>query len=419
MPDLQLPPATPKAPVRIFALLEAPYGMNFALTTVVPMYLLRGAGLGIAEAGAMTAFSALPSTFYFAYSPIVDFFVRRRTWWLAAVLLTSLMAGLSVGLSGSAGRAQLVAGLLFTGTMASMMISAATGGMMSTLLDAPGKARVGAWVQLGNLGSNSLFFGLLLFLESRCSRPVLALVSSLMILLTGLAALKVREPARTKSDATYLKTLKQIGVELRVTLLSLRSLPGILMLVSPLGTGAITTVITGMSKDYGASNDQLGFANGWGGGLLTALGSMCVLGMPARWNRMIPYALSGIIYGSVSLLIACGPLRPSTLIAGLLASNFAQGICFAAYTGVVLQTMGVGGRGHSSRYTILNSIGNMPVVYMVALESLIASHFGARSIGLADGLLNLATAGIFFVWWVWVRARHPQFLAEPDVLAQA
>ena len=55
--------------------------MSAALTTVVPMYLMRTAGIGIAEAGAMTAFCGLPMTFYFAYASIVDFFMRRRTWW--------------------------------------------------------------------------------------------------------------------------------------------------------------------------------------------------------------------------------------------------------------------------------------------------------------------------------------------------
>ena len=368
----------------------------------------------------MTAFCNLPATFYFAYSPIVDFFMRRRTWWLVALVITALISGVAVALSGAASRLQLVAGLLFAGSVAAMLLSAATGGLMASLLDVRGKGKVGAWVQLGNLGANSLLFGFLLFLAPHCTRPVLGVVVAVLILLPGIAVLMVQEPQQSKSDTTYRATMTGIGRELKATFLSLRSLPGILLLGSPIGSGAITTIISGLSHEYGATNEQLGFANGWGGGLFTAAGSLCLLMMPSRWNRLIPYAVSGVIYGGVSVLIACGPLRPSTLIVGLLASNFVQGICFAAYTGVILQTMGMGGRCHSSRYTILNSVGNLPVVYMVAIEGMVAGHFGTRSIGVFDGALNLGTAALFFAWWVWVRERHPRFVELPEsVLVEA
>jgi PAT family beta-lactamase induction signal transducer AmpG len=402
-------------PLPLFSLLEAPYGMQAAVAVLVPMFLLRSAGLPIDQAGAISAFCLLPATFYFAYSPLVDFFVRRRTWLLLGLVVSAVLCGLAVGLSGSTGRLSLLTGLLFAGTAASMLISAATGGLMASLLDAQGKSRVGAWVQIGNLGANALFFGLLLFVYPHLSRPLLGWFTGLVILLPGLAVFAVREPLREPAGQTYGRTygstMRGIGRELRATFLSLRSVPGILLLVSPLGTGAITTVLSGLTRDYGAGADQLGFANGWGGGLLTATGALCVLLMPARWNRMLPYALSGIVYGAVSLLIGAGPLRPMTLIAGMLASNFAQGICYAAYTGVILQTMGIGGRCQSSRYTILNSIGNLPVVYMTVLESLAAAHFGAHAVGVFDGAFNLLTAAIFFAWWAWAKAARPSFVA--------
>jgi PAT family beta-lactamase induction signal transducer AmpG len=403
-------PTIKAPPLALFSLLEAPYGMQSAVVTLVPMYLMRSAGLGIEQAGAIAAFCLLPSTFYFAYSPLVDFFVRRRTWLLMAVFTTALLAATVIGLSGSTGRVQLITGMLFTSTVASMLISAATGGLMSALLDARGKARVGAWVQVGNLGANSLFFGLLLFVYPHCSRPVLGLLAGLAILVPGLAGFAVREPRRVPAAETYVATLRGIAREFKATFLSLRSLPGILLLLSPMGSGAITGVMSGLTKEYGASADQLGFANGWGGGLLTAAGALGVLLMPARWNRMLPYALAGAIYGGVSLLIATGPLQPMTLIVGLLASNFVQGIAYAAYTGLLLQTMGIGGRCHSGRYTILNSIGNVPVVYMTALLSQVAGRFGTRSVGVFDGALNLLTVAIFLAWWTWVRRARPSFV---------
>jgi PAT family beta-lactamase induction signal transducer AmpG len=407
-------PAPP--PLPLFAIMEAPYGMQSALSIVIPMVLMRNAGVSIEKASALAALATLPATFYFAYAPLVDFFIRRRTWLLLAILCTSLLSSATI-LFSPATHLSLVSALLFSGTVTGMLISAATGGLMGSLLDAPRKARVGAWVQVGNCGGNSLFFGLLVFLAPRLGRPALALVTMLCMLLPGLVIFALREPARQPSEETYGSVVRGIGRELRTTFLSLRNLPGILLLIAPMGTGAITSVLSGLVHDYGASPAQLGFANGWGGGLLTALGALCYLFFPARWNRNIPYALCGILYGAISLLIAAGPLRPSTLIAGMLASNFFQGLVYAAYTGVVLQTLAFAGRCPSSRYTILNSIGNLPVVYMTALLGLVAGHLGTRAVGVVDGTLNFTVAALFFAWYAWVRLRRGGLLEASQPLA--
>jgi PAT family beta-lactamase induction signal transducer AmpG len=410
-------------PLPLFAIIEAPYGMQNNLITFIAMVLLRNSGVDIGQASAIAAFCLVPSTFYFLYAPMVDFFVRRRTWLLAAVVVTALLAG-GATLLASGSHVRFVTAVLFASTVTSMLISAATGGLMSSLLNRGEKARVGAWVQLGNLGGGACFFGLMLVLEPHFGRTTLAAIATALILLPGIAVFWIHEPERVRLSASvasepgtggYLTQVRAIGRELRLTLFSWRSLVGILLLGSPIGSSAITTVLSGLTREYGASAGELGFANGWGGGLLCALGALCILLAPPRWNRTLPYALAGIVYGGVSLLIAAGPLRPSTLIAGLLASNFVQGICFAAYTGLVLQTAGMGGRIHSSRYTILNSIGNLPVVYMTALEGQVAGHFGARAVGLFDGGLNLLTVAIFFVWWTWMRMHRREFLEAPEV----
>jgi PAT family beta-lactamase induction signal transducer AmpG len=413
MPD-DNPAGRRSTPPQLFALFEAPYGMNSAVATLfVPMYLLRASGVGIEQASAIASLCLVPATFYFLYAPLADFFMRRRNWLVLSIVATSLLSGAAIAATAGS-RIRFVTAVLFSSVVAGMLISAATGGLMSTLLTHAQKAHVGAWVQVGNLGANGLFFALLLFLEPRYSRMELAIATTVLMLLPAIAALWIHEPPRQRSGETYGTTVRGIGVELRSTFLSLRKLPGILLLVSPIGTGAVTTVLSGLTREYHASADQLGFANGWGGGVITAAGALCVLLTPKSWNRMLTYALAAIVYGAVSLAIAFSPLRASTLIVGLLASNFVQGIAYAAYTGVILQTMGSIGRVQSSRYTILNAIGNIPVVYMTALEGVAAGRFGTRSVGAFDGVLNLATAALFFLWWAWMKSRGSQWLAAPE-----
>jgi PAT family beta-lactamase induction signal transducer AmpG len=388
----------------LFTLLESPYGMQSAVTTAFPLYILHAQGVSLEKAAAIAAVANLPASLYFLYSPVVDFFVRRRTWYMLAVVLSALLCG-GVVMFPAVGHLQVITVLLFAGTVAVMLISASTGGLMNTLLTRKQKSQVGAWVQAGNLGSQALMLAALIFASSRCNRTLLGVMVAGMMLLPGLSILGIREPLVEHPEEGLGATVKSVGLELKELLLSWRSLPGILLLCSPIGNGAITTTLNGLTEIYHATAAQLVFANGWGGGALCAAGALSTLLVPPRWNRLLPYALAGALYGTISLLIGLGPLHPSTLILGALASNFGSGVAYGAVTGLVLQTIGAGGRCHSSRYTILISMANLCIVYMTALLGWVAQHLGPHAMGEVDGGLNLGTAALFFAWWIWARRR--------------
>ena len=87
--------------VQLFALLEFPYGSGASVAVLITMYLLRQHGFSIAQASSAGAIALLPGTFYFLYAPVVDFFLRRRSWLLLAALATGLLSMTAVVLSGS------------------------------------------------------------------------------------------------------------------------------------------------------------------------------------------------------------------------------------------------------------------------------------------------------------------------------
>jgi len=367
------------------------------------MIILRSAGVSIGQAGAITAFCTIPSTFYFLYAPVVDFALKRRSWMLIALTTTALLCGGSIAVS-PRDHLHVVTMLLFMSTVTSMLTSAATGGLMASLLSPAAKHRVGAWVQFGSLGSSSLFFCLLIFLSQKVGRLPLSIITAALMLIPGIALIAIHETRRSGPALGYRVALKDVTLEFKQLVSQRQNLSAILLLVSPIGSGAIISVLSGLSQEYGASSSQLAFANGWGGGLFTAAGSLSILLFPAMWSRNTPYIISGGIYGLVSLVIGLSPLQSGTLIIGLLASNFAAGICYASLTGLVLQTIGAGGVYSSSRYTILIALANIPVIYMTALEGLIAGRFGSRFASIFDGILGLLMAGAGACW-----ARGPKF----------
>jgi hypothetical protein len=63
MPTPDEAPAIPSPPLPLFAIFEAPYGMQFALATFIPMVLLRDAGVSIERAGAIASLCVRPTTF--------------------------------------------------------------------------------------------------------------------------------------------------------------------------------------------------------------------------------------------------------------------------------------------------------------------------------------------------------------------
>lgn len=62
----------------LFALLELPVGVQAAVYTVLPYFVLRSRGLGMEQITALVAFCSLPATFYFLYAQITDFLMPRR-----------------------------------------------------------------------------------------------------------------------------------------------------------------------------------------------------------------------------------------------------------------------------------------------------------------------------------------------------
>jgi PAT family beta-lactamase induction signal transducer AmpG len=388
----------PRTPLWLYGVLDIPYGVvTTGLFTTSMAFLLARSGMKTGEIASTLALMNLPITFYFLYAPIVDFLMRRKVW--------AALVGSGAGVLGGAGLWELgrsvhwAVVLLFFASALATLVSAASGGMMASLLNKEEKARVGGWIQGGNLGAGSLVGGLLLYLAAKHGNGLLGAVVVGTCVLPALCALAVREPHREKRVERLGETFRGLGQEMKGMFFNWKNVPGMLVLASPVGTGAMQSLMGGLTKQYGATETQLAFASGWGGGLLTAAGSLCAILWPARLNRMVPYIGSSVLYMAIMAAVAMGPMRASTLVLGVLASNFATGLCYGCYTGLVLQTLGEGGRRQSSRYTLLNAVGNLPIVYMLWLCGRVAERFGPRSIAGFDALMNAATILLFGVWW--------------------
>jgi PAT family beta-lactamase induction signal transducer AmpG len=380
----------------VFVLLPLPFGIFLGyLQTPLP-YLLRRMGYRVDQIGSIEALILLPMALYFLWSPLVDFWLRRRTWMVLLALLSGVMLGAAIVLL--AAHRELATWLLFAGFSVNTMTTACMGGLMAVTQTAEGKASAAAWAQGGMLGAQALGGALLLYFSKHLSIPALGAVAAALVVAPATIALTIAEPAAPSGTSDFLRTCTQMGREIYKTLFSSRSLPGLLLLISPVSTGAAQSLFAAMAGDYHVGEQGVILLNGLLGGGLTMLGAFSVVIVPAQWDRRVAYAGAGLLSAGSGIFLSLAPMRPVEYFGGVAFYMLTTGAAYAFFLGVVMDTLGEAGKSASSRYTILVSIGNLPIVYMTRIEGWGYGVFGPRGVPAIDAAGNLLVATCVAAW---------------------
>src|SRR5215469_18404055 len=86
-----LNPPTRKERPWLFGLLIAPNAvLAYGIIAGVLSYLLRRQGVGIGRSSEIIALLILPQSIYFLWSPITDFWIRRRSWLIVGAIGSAL-----------------------------------------------------------------------------------------------------------------------------------------------------------------------------------------------------------------------------------------------------------------------------------------------------------------------------------------
>jgi predicted MFS family arabinose efflux permease len=161
--------------------------------------------------------------------------------------------------------------------------------------------------------------------------------------------------------------------------------------------------------DYHASEQTVVWINGFGGALLTVAGTLAG-GFLCDWiPRRLAYALAAILMGICGGGMMLAPLTQPVFAAGVSLYLITQGVVYAAYSALLLELIGAGGRSAATRYTLYNAAGNAPVAYMTWLDGQGYKRFGPRGLLGTDALSNLVAAAIFLFL-----IRRRLFAARPE-----
>lgn len=399
----ETPPAVHERPW-LFAFLIAPDAViSLGLVGGALTFLLRNEGVDPARAASISSLIALPHAIYFLWGPITDFWFQRRTWLFVAAVAAAAAVLLAFHLPhlGS----QWAVSLLFLAACIGVLAPAACGGMMGTLRSELNRRRACSFYQTGSLAVGAVAVFALASLSGRLSLGALGFIVAAMIALPALAAFAAPSQPVIAAHSPR-QTTALIWSEFKSTFLRWEAIPITLLILCPSGSGAMIGLLGELARDYGVTGQQVAWINGVGGALLTSAGALAASLIPVRVRAAIALILAGLANAATLSVLALGPIRPAVYLAGTVLYLFTIGACYAAFTGVSLEFLGGSGKSGSARYAIINSLGNVPVVYMTWLDGRGYALWGPRGMPATDAILSAVSASILLAHFIFSRRRQ-------------
>src|SRR5258707_10314039 len=148
------PPTTKERPW-LFGFLIAPNAvLAYGIINGVLSYLLRRQGVGIGRSSEIISLLILPQTIYFLWSPITDFWIRRRTWLMVGAVAGALT--MAAAFNGRRLDTPSAVALMFLSACFGQLIVSSCGGMMGTLRSEAARRKASSAYQGGSLAFGAL-----------------------------------------------------------------------------------------------------------------------------------------------------------------------------------------------------------------------------------------------------------------------
>jgi MFS transporter, PAT family, beta-lactamase induction signal transducer AmpG len=369
----------------VFLFLIVPFGAMGGYLSVAIGYQLTQAGVSVEEVAALIAASYIPQTWKFLWAPVADMTLSRKTWYLLAGLVSALGIFVTGAVPADAASLPLLYAAVLVSNVASTFLAMATESLMVYNTPPELQGRAGGWFQAGNLGGNGLGGGAGLWMAQNLPDPWMAgAVLAVACALCGAALWFVPEPPPIPRTGRYARMLVEVLKDLWQVVRARAGILALLICFLPIGSGAASNLWAAVADDWHASANTVALATGVFSGIVSALG--CLFGGYGsdRMDRKTAYALYGLLMAISTVAMALAPRTETMYVVFTLIYAFIQGLTYAGFTAVVLETIGLGAA--ATKYNLYASLSNMPIAYMTLVDGWAHTRWGAA------GLLNVEAA---------------------------
>lgn len=380
-------------PFTIF-LLMLPAGISQGFVFVTLPYLLTHNGFSVAQTAAIVALGTSPSLFRFVLGPVVDVSLSLRKWYwisIAAIVVTLLLLSVTpFTVKGAA----LLSVLVFISQVAVNISFLPIGAFMAKTVEESKKGKASGWYQAGGLAGTGIGGGAGLWIANHFNAPVSGIALSIACLAFALIVLSLRDIEHQTE-----KTLKQELSGLGKDLLSMIKVPvtlfAIILVLVPIGTGAMANLWSAMAEDWKVDADTVALITGLLSGLISSLG--CVAGgyLADRRGIWFAYLGSGVACALVTIVMAVMPMQSTVYIAGVLFYAFTMGMIYAAFTSVVL--FAIGNKHVATKFSLMGSFGNIPVVYMTSFDGWMHDQYSSKIMLMAEAIIGITFVILFTI----------------------
>ncbi|PYM08384.1 MAG: hypothetical protein DMD82_02745 [Candidatus Rokuibacteriota bacterium] len=378
----------------VFMVLILPFGVMSGYVQVTIAYLLSRAGVPVALTAGLVATGLLPHTWKFAWAPIADTTLSRKSWYLIAATVSAFGIFMIGALPATRSSLGLLTIVVFTANFAVTFLGMSVESLMAYDTPEAEKGRAGGWFQAGNLGGSGIGGGAALLIAQHVHAAwVPGAVLAVACFSCCLGLLMVPEPAASHRHATLGKSLAEVGKDLWSVARARAGALALVLCFLPIGSGAASGLWSAVSGDWKASANVVATVTGVMGGVASAIG--CLIGgwISDRMNRKGAYALYGVLQGMCAVLMALAPHTESMYVFFTLLYAVITGLTYAGFSAFVLEAMGLGAA--ATKYNVFAALSNMPIYYMTTIDGWAHDRFGPSGMLYTEALFGLAGLIVF------------------------
>jgi MFS family permease len=401
-------------PVTIF-FLTLPYGISNGFVSVTLPFLLVQHRFSVATAAAITAVGISANLWRFLWAPFTDLALTLHKWYNIGVILcaATLIALMFIPLKASS--AMLLTVMIFVSQVAATLVVSPVGAFMAQTVAEDKKGRAGAGFQAGNLGGIT-FGGAGIWLATHFSYAIATIVLTLTIMLCMLALRFVPKTERVEHGAIGQK-LRIMFRDIRAMFTSRLALFTMISLLFPIAGGAASFIWSSVGPDWHVGPDAISLSTGALSGLATIVGCAIAGPIADKLGAWWVFLGASVLMGLSTLMMIVLPLTPLPFWIGVLAYSVISGIGNTGFSAVILRAIGT--ELAATRYAFMSSLGNIPVVYMTALDGSLHDTYRIQGMLWGETLAGLGAAAIFAVGLkVFHILKEKAPAAEPALVAE-
>jgi len=180
--------------------------------------------------------------------------------------------------------------LIFLSQLAATLTVLPVSGLMAHSIKEEEKGKASGWFQAGSLGGTGIGGGIGLYLATHYNITMAAIAVSICMIACCWPLYQIADVAVDKS-IRFINQLRKVFIDLIDMLKTPLTLFVMVLVMTPIGSGAVSYLWSAVGKDWHANADTIALSTGIISGLVSAAGSIAGGWLCDKWNVFTGYFL--------------------------------------------------------------------------------------------------------------------------------